>query len=232
MNKMPMITTAVLLATGCGAALATEYGTVISSTPVTQQVAAPQQQCWDEQQVVQQRSSGAGAMVGALIGGVVGNQFGAGMGKAAATGLGVVAGAALGDHAEAANNPPVATTVRRCQPVAQYENRVVGYDVVYEYNGQRYSTRMAQDPGPRIALDVTVVPVGGTPPAAPPTSSLPAPVYSPRAPAPVAYGQPVYAQPVYAQPVVYAPAPAYYYGAAPVVVVPRVVIGGYWHRGW
>jgi len=221
MSKMPMITAAALLAC-CSAAMATEYGTVISSTPVTQQFAAPQQQCWDEQQVVQQRSSGAGALVGALIGGAVGNQFGGGMGRAAATGLGVVAGAALGDRAEANNNPPVAQTVRRCQQVSQYENRVVGYDVVYEYNGQRYSTRMAQDPGSRIALDVSVAPAGGTPP----TSSLPPPVYSPRSPAPV------YAQPVYAQPVVYAPAPAYYYGAAPVVVVPRVVIGAQWHHGW
>jgi len=227
MNKMPMIATAVMLAAGAGTASATEYGTVISSTPVTQQIAAPQQQCWDEQQVVQQRSSGAGALVGALIGGAVGNQFGGGMGRAAATGLGFVAGAALGDRAEAANNPPVATTVRRCQPVAQYENRVVGYDVVYEYNGQRYNTRLAQDPGPRIALDVSVTPAGGMPPTAPPTSSLPPPVYSPRSPAPVAY-----AQPVYAQPVVYAPAPAYYYGAPPVVVVPRVVIGAQWHHGW
>ena len=219
MNKMPMIATAVMLAAGAGTASATEYGTVISSTPVTQQIAAPQQQCWDEQQVVQQRSSGAGALVGALIGGAVGNQFGGGMGRAAATGLGVVAGAALGDRAEANNNPPVAQTVRRCQPVAQYENRVVGYDVVYEYNGQRYSTRMAQDPGARIALDVSVTPAGGMPPTAP--SSLPPPVYSPRSPAPV-----------YAQPVVYAPAPAYYYGAPPVVVVPRVVIGAQWHHGW
>ena len=212
MTKTPMIAAAAVLL-AAGAAQATEYGTVISSTPVTQQVAVPQQQCWDEQQVVQPRPSGAGALVGALVGGVVGNQFGAGMGRAAATGLGVVAGAAIGDHAEAANTPPVATNVRRCQNVSQYENRVIGYDVVYEYNGQRYSARLPQDPGSRIALDVSVAPQGGQAPA---PGSLPPPVYTPRS----------------ASPVVYAPAPAYYYGGPSVVVVPRVVVGATWRHGW
>jgi uncharacterized protein YcfJ len=230
MNKTPMILSAALLG-ACGVAHATEYGTVISSTPVVGQVAVPQQQCYDEQQMVQQRNGGGGgALVGALIGGVIGNQFGTGMGKAAATGLGVVAGAALGDQAEAANSPPATTVVRRCQNVSRYENRPMGYDVVYEYNGQRYSTRMAQDPGARIALDVTVAPAGGGAPVGPP-SSLPPPVYSPNSQAPVyAPAQPV----VYAPAPVYYPAPAYYYGASPVVVVPRVVIGvgGYWHRGY
>jgi uncharacterized protein YcfJ len=215
-----------LLMAASATALAAEYGTVISSTPVTAQVAVPQQECWDEQQVVQQRSSGAGALVGAIIGGAVGNGVGAGLGRAAATGLGVVAGAAIGDQAEANSYPPVATTVRRCQNASRLENRVVGYDVVYEYNGQRYSARMPQDPGQRIALDVTVAPAGSVPP----SSSLPPPVYVPSQRAPV------YAP----QPVVYAPAPAYYYGGyggtyyggPSVVVVPRIVIGGTWRHGY
>jgi hypothetical protein len=36
--------------------------------------------------------------------------------------------------------------VRDCRTVSSYENRVVGYDVVYEYHGQRYTTRTATDP--------------------------------------------------------------------------------------
>jgi uncharacterized protein YcfJ len=209
-----------LLAGACSAALATDYGTVISATPVSAQFAVPQPQCYDEQQQVQQRPSGGGALVGALLGGAIGNSFGGGMGRAAATGLGVVAGAALGDQAEAANNPPTTATVRRCQTAMRYENRVVGYDVVYEYNGQRYSTRTARDPGERIALNVTVAPEGGSY-AVPPAPSLPPPVYNP-------------------PPVVYAPAPAYGYnygdtygyGGPSVVVAPRLVIGGYWRHGY
>jgi hypothetical protein len=86
---------------------------------------------------------------------------------------------------------------------------------------------MPQDPGERIALDVTVTPQGAMPPAAP--SALPPPVYTPRS------GAPLHAPPpVYAPPVVYGP-PAYYYGASPVVVQPGIVIGvgvgGHWRHG-
>lgn len=224
--KLTLLPLALVAASG--SALATEYGSVISSTPVYGQVAVPQQQCWDEQQVVRQGGTGAGALAGAIIGGVAGNAIGAGMGRAAATGLGVVLGAAVGDQAEANAHPPMANTVRRCQTVSQYENRPVGYDVVYEYNGQRYNTRMAQPPGDRIALNIS-------PAAMPqqqqqmPQSSLPAPVYVPSQQAPGYAVQPVvYAAPA---PVYMAPAPVYYYGAPGVVVAPRVVIGGYWRGG-
>jgi uncharacterized protein YcfJ len=235
-TRLPII--AVGIAAACSAALATEYGTVISSTPVSAQVAVPQQQCNDEPQLVQTPNTGAGALFGAIVGGAIGNSVGAGMGRAAATGLGVVAGAAIGDRAEASNSPPVQTTVRRCATVTGYQNRVVGYDVVYEYRGQRYSTRMAQDPGQRIALDVNVAPAGGA------AATAPAPVYSP----PPAYSQaPVYSPPVYSPPVVYAaPAPVYgyyapygyyggYYGYAgpALVVAPSLVfgVGGHWRHG-
>jgi uncharacterized protein YcfJ len=202
-----------------GNALAAEYGNVVSATPITAQVPVPQNQCVDEQQLVQQRPSGGGALVGALIGGALGNSMGAGFGRAAATGLGVVAGAAVGDNIEAANNPPVATTVRRCNTVTRYENRLIGYDVVYDYNGQRYTTRTAQAPGERIALNVTVAAAEA-------------------APAPLAQPQPVTTVIEQPAPTYVYPYPAnygYVYGAPGVVVAPRVVIGGGyygWHRHW
>ena len=46
-------------------------------------------------------------------------------------------------------------------PSTRYENRVVGYDVVYEYHGQRYTTRLPSDPGPRLAIDMR--PTAGAP---------------------------------------------------------------------
>ena len=228
--KLPLpIPIALGLATACGAALATEYGTVISSTAVTAQVAVPQQQCSEQQVLVQPRTSGGGALLGALVGGVVGHQVGGGFGRAAATGLGAVAGSVIGDRTEAANTPAATVPVQNCQTLTSYENRVIGYDVTYEYHGQRYLTRVAQDPGPRIALNVTVAPAAGTVATAP---AQPQPM-------PVA---------TMAPPVVYAPAPAYgyygpygyydyyggggyYYGGPAVTVVPRIVIGGgYRHR--
>jgi uncharacterized protein YcfJ len=214
--KLPLV--AVGLAAACSAALATEYGTVISSTAVTAQAAMPQQQCTDGQALVQPRTSGGGALLGALVGGVVGNNLGAGMGRAAATGLGVVAGSVIGDRTEAANTPPAAVPARSCQTVTGYQNRVVGYDVVYEYNGQRDSARMAQDPGARIALDVNVAPTSDTVTVAPvPTAvDAPAPVYGPYTS--YAYGPDGY----------------YGYAGPAVAVVPSITLGfgGYWRHAY
>lgn len=221
---------AVSLAAACSAVLASEYGTVISSTAVTTQVAVPQQQCTDQQALVQPRSSGGGALLGALVGGVVGHNLGEGFGRAAATGLGVVAGSVIGDRTEAANTPAAAVPVRSCQNVTSYENRIVGYDVTYEFNGQRYTTRVAQDPGPRIALNVSVAPADGTVAgapasslAAPPVSVAPSVVYS-TAPAYGYYGP-------------YGPYGPYGYGdGGPVIAVePRVGVaigGGYRRHGF
>ena len=209
-----------MLAAAGGAALATEYGTVVSSTPVLAQVLVSRQDCRDEQRALAPRTSGGGALLGALVGGAIGNSFGSGAGRAAATGLGVIAGAAIGDQTEAAGQPQGADSVRVCQPTARYENRTLGYDVVYDYNGQRYSARMARDPGPHVALNVSVAPVGAGVPAAPEY-----------APPPLAYPSPaaVYSAP----PAYYASPPVYGVYLGPYgVVLPRIVIGGgYWRGG-
>jgi uncharacterized protein YcfJ len=208
--KVPLA--AVVLAAACGAALATEYGTVLSSTPVTAQVAVAQQQCSDQQVLVQPATSGGGALLGALVGGAIGNSVGSGFGRAAATGLGVVAGSVIGERAEAANTPPAAVPVRSCQSVSGYQSRIVGYDVVYDYNGQRYSARVAQDPGQRIALSVApAAATMGTPvPAAAGPGAVPAAVYA-AAPAPAYY-------------VPYAPYGYYGYGVYPYLE-PAIVVG-------
>jgi uncharacterized protein YcfJ len=218
--KLSVCAAATALLGLTGAAHAAEYASVISATPVTGSVPVPRQACADGERVVQQQPSGAGALIGAIVGGVVGNQFGHGVGRAAATGLGVVAGSAIGNQAEVNGNPATAVPVRDCRTVTQYENRVVGYDVVYEYNGQRYTTRTAGDPGPRLAIDVR--PSGDAPidQAGPPatyadaTSAYPAPSYA-TAPPGYYYGQ---------APMYYGPAP-YYYG-------PTIGIGFYGGYGW
>jgi len=208
------------LAAGCGAAQAAELGQVVSSTPVLMQVAVPQQQCSEQQAQLQQPPSGAGALIGALVGGAVGSNLGSGFGRAAATGLGVVAGSVIGNNVEAANTPPVATTLRNCRTVTGYENRVVGYDVSYDYNGQRYTSRLAQAPaGDKIELNVGVAMSNGATVVTP--LALAAPVQ------PVATQQAV----AYAPATVVAPYGYYPYGGPVVSVVPRIVIGGgYWRR--
>ncbi|HEY4663804.1 MAG TPA: hypothetical protein VIG85_02355 [Comamonas sp.] len=40
----------------------------------------------------------------------------------------------------------------RCTTSTSYEEHIVGYDVLYEYNGQQFNQRMAQKPGKRIRI--------------------------------------------------------------------------------
>jgi uncharacterized protein YcfJ len=216
--RIPLLAGSLALA--CSAVLATPYGTVLSSTPVTAQVPVPVSQCVDQPHLVRPPTSGGGAVLGAVVGAAIGNSVGAGAGRAVATGVGAVAGAAFGDHVEAAQLPPQDVTVRSCQTATGYETQVVGYDVVYEYQGQRYQTRMARDPGSRVALNVQVTPVGEAVAAAP--AMPPAVIY--RAP-PVIYGPP----PGYGG--YYVPYGYPGYGAPVLTVVPRIVIGGGWGYG-
>lgn len=176
-----------------------EMARVISATPVTQQVAVPQQVCTNSQVLAQPPKSGAGAAMGAIAGGAIGSQLGGGAGKALAIGAGVIGGAILGDSIEG-QPAPVAHPVTRCTQQLRYENQVVAYNVVYEYAGRQYSTQTGTPPGDWIAVQIT------------PTGSAPAQVVStPPAPAPVVIAQPAYTP---YPPVIYAPAPYYYYGPA------------------
>lgn len=172
------------LAALCGAAAASgawaaEYGTVISSTPVTSSAPVLQRECIDEAAPAPRRSNGAGAVVGALFGAALGNAVG-GNNRTLATGVGMIAGAALGNHAEAQEAGRDAGAVQRCRDVTRTEQRVVAYDVVYEYQGVQRSVRMAQPPGDRILLDVQVMPAGAA--VRPGPASYAAPAYESRLP--------------------------------------------------
>ncbi|MCW5220488.1 glycine zipper 2TM domain-containing protein [Verminephrobacter aporrectodeae subsp. tuberculatae] len=151
---------------------AQEMGRVLSVTPVVQSVAIPRQVCGTESVYNGNRTSGAGAVLGAIAGGAAGNAVGKGTGRAAATVIGVLGGAALGNHIEGGR--PQYQDVQRCTTDTYYENRTVGYDVVYEYAGQQYTTRTQNDPGRWIALSVRPTGQSYAPP--PPVSYAPPPV--------------------------------------------------------
>ena len=40
----------------------------------------------------------------------------------------------------------------RCETRTVYEDQIAGYDVLYEYKGQQYTQRMAQNPGKRVPI--------------------------------------------------------------------------------
>ena len=222
---VPLLIASALLGTHL-ASQAVEYATVVSSVPVVVSVPMARRQCADEQLVVQPRQTGAGAVLGAIVGGVIGHNVGAGMGRAAATGVGVVAGAVIGDQVEANAAQPYPTLVRNCRNVSTLEQRTVGYDVQYDYAGQRYSTRVPRDPGPRMAIEVRPAVSSSGEPAAPVYDTL----AQPGAAAP-AYYQPVPAAGRAAPPVVYY-GEIYdqpYYGA---YVVPSISLGFGYYSGY
>lgn len=61
--------------------------------------------------------------------------------------------AAKGEGAPA----PQTQTVQNCHTETVYENRVVGYNVTYEYAGKQYMVQMPKDPGPTVTVNVTPV---------------------------------------------------------------------------
>lgn len=145
------ITTSAMFFSVLGAQ-AQEVGQVISRTAVYQQAAAPRQTCTQTPVMAPTPSSGGGAIIGALAGGLIGSQLGGRDSKGLTAMAGVIGGALLGDKAESQSNAPQSTT---CSTQTVYENRLVGYNVVYEYAGKQYNVQLPQDPGPTISLQVT-----------------------------------------------------------------------------
>jgi uncharacterized protein YcfJ len=126
---------------------AQEVGTVISSTPVVQQVAV----CGQGYVARPGYTTGGGAVIGAITGAAIGSTVGGGVGQAAAIGIGAIAGGAVGNSIEANNN---ARMVPTCTTPMSYENRT-SYNVVYEYNGRQYQALLPSDPGRTIHVRVT-----------------------------------------------------------------------------
>ena len=158
---------AVLLAAGATAlataALADEYGRVLSSTPIVQTVTVPRQVCTQQQVVVPPPKTGTGAVVGAVAGGVMGSLLGKGShNRGVATAVGAVGGAVVGNQIEGNRQPGQVQNVQQCSTQNFIENQVTGYNVTYEYAGKQYAAAMASDPGPYVRLQIVLV--GGTNP--------------------------------------------------------------------
>ena len=159
--KFAPSTQAIALALFAGLSLsfsaqAQEVGNVLSRTPVYQQVSVPRQVCTQTQVSVPGQTTGAGALMGAVAGGAIGNAVGKGEGRALATMIGVIGGALAGDKVE---GPQAAQTQTQqtCTTQQVYENRLVGYNVVYEFAGKQYNVQLPKDPGPTIKLQITPI---------------------------------------------------------------------------
>lgn len=157
---------------------------VVSVSPIVERDQQVQRgECWGEPQRGAnsagnyghpQYTSGpnGGTVLGAIIGGALGNLAGKGDGRQAATIAGAVIGGAIGhsvanDHryngqtsAQGQYGDGDYSNAQPCRPASSYdqEERVVGYHVAFEYNGQVYNTTTSHHPGStlRVRVDVTV----------------------------------------------------------------------------
>lgn len=141
-----------------------DYGRVLNARPIYRQIAieVPHESCRVETVAGEERRRGGDSFGGTLVGGLVGAAIGheLGHGRGAATAVGGVIGASIGNDAARGSR----TVSYRDQEVCrqsyhtEYEQRIVGYDVSYSYQGRIYQTRTDRHPGDRIALDVDVRP--------------------------------------------------------------------------
>ena len=137
------------------------YGRVVDVEPIYRTVSIP-----EERQICDRRhdnrynnqshrngNQAGRAILGGIIGGAIGNRFGKGRGRDASTALGVLIGAGVG-----ANKGHNHNNRRNCYIETNYRNedRFMGYDVTYSYNGNLYHTQMQDHPGDRVKIRVNV----------------------------------------------------------------------------
>jgi uncharacterized protein YcfJ len=174
------------LATAASAQVYGDTAKVLSATPVFDRT-VPRRECrieptttYEERRIVPAPEArarndgiGAGTILGAIVGGVIGHQFGNSTGgRDHGTAAGAVIGGLVGNSIERDNSDgyrragnevlvervPVERDVERCAPAGEPTERIVGYEVRYEYNGREFRARMPFDPGPQMAVNVEVRP--------------------------------------------------------------------------
>jgi uncharacterized protein YcfJ len=140
---------------------------VTGVSPITEQINRPAQQCWTEtQQTTQaapQQRNYLGAIIGGVAGGLLGSTVGRGNGRIAAAAVGAGVGAVAGDsvanqNSEGRGTITTTTPMQRCRQVDNFETVTTGYLVNYEFDGQRFSTKLPYDPGKELRVNVSVVP--------------------------------------------------------------------------
>jgi len=145
------------------------WAAVVEADPVIRIVRKPvnQEVCWEEEvyrEVPLHRSPVPG-IVGAVIGGVIGNQFGGGSGQDLMTMAGAAIGGSVALDQQRRKYPQkfYASLEERCGVNTQWTEteEIIGWDVVYEYQGESYLARMAEEPGDQIRIRVDVQPAPG-----------------------------------------------------------------------
>lgn len=142
-----------------------DRATVREVQPQYERVNIPRRECRTElvpeRRVERGERNLAGPLFGGIVGGLVGSQFGRGEGRVASAAVGAMAGAITGEALS--DRGPVREEVhqrevQRCRDVDQWESRLSGYRVTFEYAGRIQTTVLPYDPGPTLAVQVSVTP--------------------------------------------------------------------------
>lgn len=148
-----------------------EYADVVESRPIYQivEVQTPVEQCWEEEIAVdrypRRSSSATPVLVSTIIGGAIGNAVGNGKSnKRVGAVVGSILGHSIGRDIVRNNNRSAVRdyeVVQRCETAYEQheEERLIGYQVTYLYQGEERSIRTDTDPGDQIRLRVEVQPV-------------------------------------------------------------------------
>ena len=170
-TKLAMLTAALVLSSTALAETSYEYAQVLESRPLYRlvEISTPQEQCWEEEVAIDRYDhrddSRTPVLVSTIIGGAIGNAVGHNKSnKRVGTVLGAMLGHSVGRDIMRSNSRPdyrEYQTVQRCDTVYQQheEERLIGYQVTYLYNGEEYSVRTNSDPGEQIRIRVDVQPV-------------------------------------------------------------------------
>jgi uncharacterized protein YcfJ len=145
------------------------YADVVDVRPIYQAVtvSTPQETCWEERVAVRssrRNDSKTPVLVSTIVGGAIGNALG---NNKSSQRVGAVVGAVLGHSvgrdivaSNLRHEPTRYEVVEQCEVSEVYrdEERMVGYQVKYEYAGEIYAIQTENDPGDQIRLRIDITP--------------------------------------------------------------------------
>jgi len=144
-----------------------EYARVVSATPVYEQIEhrVPIQTCRNidnrHSTPEHNHSSVVPVVVGGVIGGVVGHSIGSNRtNKQIGMIAGSVIGATIGANVDTGGQHRQREPDRLCSTTYQieYEQVLIGYDVIYNYHDHRYYTYTKHHPGKKVRMPVEARP--------------------------------------------------------------------------
>lgn len=130
----------------------TDYARVVRVMPIRGPETA-RQVCQPVSVERRSEHSPGGAILGGLAGAAVGSRFGGGHGRDALTVAGAIGGAMVGDRL--GRDSTQVETREVCDTVYE-RGDPVGYDVTYDYKGERHTVTLDYDPGDRVRIRKTI----------------------------------------------------------------------------